>query len=277
MRSIFILLSVLAGLYLALVVLVYLMQNRMVFMADMPGRQLEASPADMGFAFEDVWLTTTDGVRIHGWFTPAPEARGTLLFFHGNAGNISHRLDSIAIFRALGLNTLIIDYRGYGQSEGKPSERGTYRDARAAWDYLVEKMGIEPGEIIIFGRSLGAAVASSLAAETTPVTVILESSFSSALNMATRIYPILPVRFLLSMRFPVEDNVAKFSSPLLVIHSKDDEIIPYDMGQSVFAAAPEPKQMLTIRGDHNGGFLLSRDIYMSTLNEFLDTYLPTAR
>jgi fermentation-respiration switch protein FrsA (DUF1100 family) len=272
-----ILLFILAGVYLALVVLVYLMQNRMVFLAEMPGRQLEANPGYVGFAYEDVWLTTTDNIRIHGWFIPAPEPRGTLLFFHGNAGNISHRLDSISIFRGLGLNSLIIDYRGYGQSEGKPSERGTYRDARAAWDYLVGELGVEPGEIIIFGRSLGAGVASSLAAMTTPAAVILESSFSSALDMAKRIYPFLPVRPLLSMRFPVADNVTKFSSPLLVIHSKDDEIIPFDMGQTVFDAALEPKQMLTIRGDHNSGFLLSRDIYMTTLSEFLTTHLAASQ
>ena len=269
-------LLVLAGIYIVLIGVFYLLQNRMVFLADMPGRELVATPGDVGFTYQDVWLNTSDNVRLHGWFVTVPDARGTLLFLHGNAGNISHRLDSIAIFRELGLNSLIIDYRGYGQSEGKPSEQGTYIDARAAWDYLVGQQNIEAAEVIVFGRSLGAAVASSLAAATGPAAVILESCFTSAQDMASRLYPFLPVRFILNLDYPVIKNVTRFSSPLLVVHSTEDEIIPYDMGQSVFEAAPDPKQMLTISGGHNGGFLLDRDTYVAALNQFLDTYLENA-
>ena len=129
------LLLTLAGIYVLLSAMLYLMQNRMVFLADMPGRELDATPADVGFDYQDVSITTSKGVRLHGWFVPAKQAEATVLFFHGNAGNISHRLDSIAIFRELGLNVFIIDYRGYGQSEGKPSEQGTYLDAQAAWEH----------------------------------------------------------------------------------------------------------------------------------------------
>lgn len=263
----------LAGIYVLLSAALYLMQNKMVFLANMPGRALDATPGDIGLEYEDVALTTGNGVRIHGWYVPADQAEATVLFFHGNAGNISHRLDSIAIFNELGLSVLIIDYQGYGQSEGKPSEQATYLDAEAAWDYLVKDRQIAPDDIVIFGRSLGGAVASRLAAQTTPAAVILESTFTSAPDMAYRLYPFLPVRLLTRLKYPVIENVRQFTSTLLVVHSQQDEIIPFDMGESVFAAAPEPKQMLELTGDHNGGFMINRRQYLAALGEFLDEHL----
>ncbi|MCP4047209.1 MAG: alpha/beta hydrolase, partial [Gammaproteobacteria bacterium] len=211
--------------------------------------------------------------RLHGWYVPTEQARATVLFLHGNAGNISHRLDSIAIFRELGLDVLIIDYGGYGQSEGKPSEKGTYLDARAAWEYLLSERQLAADEIVIFGRSLGGAVASNLAAQTTPAAVILESTFTSAPDMAHRLYPFLPARLLTRMKYSAKENVKSLSSPLLVAHSEQDEIIPYDMGESIFAAAPEPKQMLVLTGDHNGGFMMNRGQYQAVLGEFLNQHL----
>lgn len=273
MRSLMTLLLSLAGIYVLLSAALYLMQNKMVFLANMPGRALTATPEDVGFAYQDVTITNSKGVNIHGWFVPADQADVTVLFFHGNAGNISHRLDSIAIFRELGFNVFIIDYQGYGQSEGKASEKATYLDARTAWEYLVNDRQISPENIVIFGRSLGGAVASQLAAKTTPAAVILESTFTSAPDMAYRLYPFLPVRLLTRLKYPVEENVRHLSSPLLVIHSRHDEIIPFDMGESVFAAAPEPKQMLELTGDHNGGFMINRRQYQSTLGRFLARHL----
>lgn len=273
MRPLITLLLSLAGIYVLLSVVLYLLQNRMVFLANMPGRALTATPGDAGFAYQDVSITTSDGVRLHGWFVAANQAKATVLFLHGNAGNISHRLDSIAIFRELGLDVFIIDYRGYGQSEGKPSEQGTYLDARAAWEYLVNDREIAPKKIVIFGRSLGGAVASWLAAQTTPGAVILESTFTSAPDMAHRLYPFLPVRLMTRLKYSVKENVKRLSSPLLVVHSRQDEVIPFDMGESIFAAAPEPKQMLVITGDHSGGFLLNRNEYMIVLDKLLDQYL----
>ncbi|NIP18225.1 MAG: alpha/beta fold hydrolase, partial [Xanthomonadales bacterium] len=204
---------------------------------------------------------------------PAERSRGVLLFLHGNAGNISHRLDSIAIFRDLGLDVLIIDYRGYGRSEGRPSEQGTYLDARAAWDHLVDERGIEPGRIAVFGRSLGAAVVSHLAIDTTPAGVILESCFSSALDMARRLYPFMPARLITRLDYPATDNARRFNSPVMVIHSRHDEIIPFEMGRAVYDAAPQPKRFLEIHGDHNAGFFLSRAIYVPGLAGFLDEHL----
>ena len=273
MRSLMTLLLSLAGIYVLLSAALYLMQNKMVFLANMPGRALDATPGDIGLEYEDVAITTGNGVRIHGWYVPEDQSATTVLFFHGNAGNISHRLDSIAIFNELGLSVLIIDYQGYGQSGGKPSEQATYLDAGAAWDYLVTDRGTSPDDIVIFGRSLGGAIASHLAARTTPAAVILESTFTSAPDMAYRLYPFLPVRLLTRLKYPVIENVRRFSSPLLVVHSRQDEMIPFDMGESVFAAAPEPKQMLELTGDHNGGFMINRDQYISVLGGFLDQHL----
>ena len=267
----------LAAIYVLLSAMLYLMQNKMVFLANLPGRELTATPEDAGFAFQDVSITTSKGAQIHGWFVPAEQSKATVLFFHGNAGNISHRLDSIAIFRELGLDVFIIDYQGYGQSDGKASEKNTYQDALAAWEYLVSERDIAPGNIVIFGRSLGGAVASWLAAQTTPAAVILESTFTSAPDMAFRLYPFLPVRLLTRLKYPVMENVGRLSSPLLVIHSRQDEIIPFDMGESIFAAAPEPKQMLVLTGDHNGGFMINRRQYLAALGKFLDGHLVTDR
>ena len=272
MRTLITVLSIVASLYLLLVMMVYLLQGRMVFLPHLPGRVLTASPDDIGLDYEDVSLVTSDNEKLHGWYIPAAEPTGVVLFFHGNAGNISHRLDSVEVFHELNLDVLIIDYRGYGESTGKTSEQGTYLDAQSAWEYLVGTRGIAADQIVIFGRSLGGAVASWLAARVTPGAVILESCFTSGPDMADRLYPFLPVRWITRLKYPVIDNVKHFSSPLLVIHSQQDEIIPFDMGQSIFATAPAPKDFLEITGDHNGGFLLNRYGYLTAIGKFLDQH-----
>ena len=273
MRALATLLAGLALVYAVLGVVLYLFQGSMVFLAGLPGRTLDATPEQAGLAYEDVSIETADGERLHGWYVPADEARGVLLFFHGNAGNISHRLESIAIFNRLGLDVLIVDYRGYGQSTGRPGEQGTYRDAQAAWDYLVEKRQVPPRRIVIFGRSLGGAVGAWLASRLTdnekPSAVIIESSFSSGADMARRLYPIYPARLLTRLRYPVVEYAARLACPVLVIHSRDDEIIPFAMGQAIYSAAREPKVFIELRGDHNSGFWLSRDAYTAGLERFL--------
>jgi fermentation-respiration switch protein FrsA (DUF1100 family) len=273
MRVLYNVLTAAAIVYVALAVLLYLFQNRMVFLANMPGRALTATPGDAGMAFEDVQFAAGDGTRLHGWYIPADAPRGTVLFFHGNAGNISHRLDSIAIFHALGLDVFIFDYRGYGRSAGRPGESGTYQDARGAWDYLVGERGIDPRGIVIFGRSLGGAVGAWLAAREQPAAVILESCFSSAEDMARRLYPFMPVKLITRLHYPVVEYAAGFRNPLLVVHSRDDEIIPFRMGQAIHAAAPGPKALLEIHGDHNNGFIMSQDRYVPALDTFISRYL----
>ncbi len=265
----------LAGLaaYAALVLVVYLMQARMLYLANVPGRSLERTPADIGTEFHDVSIDTADGVRLHGWYVPADSDR-VLLFFHGNAGNISHRLESIRQFLQLGLSVLIIDYRGYGQSEGRTTEQGIYRDAEAAWRYLTETNNIPATRIIVFGRSMGASAAAYLAARHRPLALIIESSFTSVPDIAREYYPWLPVRWLSRLRHAAEEFVRQSKSPVLVIHSRDDEIVPLHHGKAIFAAAGDPKAFLEIRGTHNDAFLRDEQNYLSGLRSFLDQLPP---
>jgi len=273
MRMIVVLIAAAISFYVLLGVMLFLMQERMVFLARLPGRQLEATPRDAGFDYVDVNFETADGISLHGWYVYAHNPRGTVLFLHGNAGNISHRLDSIAIFRELGLDTFIIDYRGYGQSEGKPGEEGTYRDAEAAWEHLVTERGEDPARIVVFGRSIGGGVAAWLATRHKAAALIVESSFTSAVEMAAHLYPFMPVRLISRLQYPVVDYVARAECPVLIVHSRDDEIIPFTMGKELYEAAPAPKAFIELAGDHNNGFLLSRDRYREELAKFIADYL----
>lgn len=273
MRTLVSILTIAISIYVLLALVLYLFQGRMVFLSNFPSRALTASPGDIGLSYEDVSVTSSDNERLHGWYIPAEDSRGVVLFFHGNAGNISHRLDSIKIFHKVGLSTLIIDYRGYGQSTGKTSEQGTYLDAQAAWDYLVNRRGIPPDRIIIFGRSLGGAIGAWLGARKTPAGVIIESSFSSGTDMARRLYPFLPASLLTRLRYPVVDYAGRLSSPVLVIHSIQDEIIPFFMGQAIYAAVNQHKEFLQLRGDHNNGFLISQGDYIAAIKDFAQTCL----
>ncbi|GAA0573820.1 alpha/beta hydrolase [Halomonas salifodinae] len=266
---------VLLAAYALVVALAWAFQARLLYLPHL-GREAIATPADRGLPFESVALTTEDGLTLDAWWlpAPAPAARGTLLFFHGNAGNISHRLASLAQFHALGLSVLILDYRGYGKSEGRPSEAGTALDARAAWQWLMAR-GEAPGRVVLFGRSLGAAVATELGvalseAGTPPGAVILESPFRSVPALGQRLYPFLPVRWLARLEYEVAGRVADIAAPLLVIHSRDDEIIPFAEGEAVHAAAGEPKALLVMRGGHNTGFLDSEPEYSAGIDAFLD-------
>jgi uncharacterized protein len=230
---------------------------------------LDATPRTIGFDYEDVHITTEDGVKLHGWFVPAPSARATVLHFHGNGGNISHRLEYIALFRQLGLNAVLIDYRGYGQSEGRTTEAGTYRDARAAWRYLTETRGLAPANIIVHGESLGGAVASRLAAETAPAGLIVESSFTSAVNLGAEVYRWLPVRWLARYTYPTMEYLRRVRVPVLVVHSRDDEIIPFHHGQALYAAAQAPKRFIEVRGGHNDGVSARGGQYIAGFRAFL--------
>jgi len=250
----------------ALNVLMYVQQPRMLFF---PWPRLMATPADWGMAYEDVRLTADDGVALHGWYIPHEGAQRAVLFFHGNAGNISHRRESVEVFHRLGLDVLIFDYRGYGQSQGEPSEQGLYRDAHAAWRYLTGSRGIDPADIVIFGRSLGGAVAARLASEVAPDAVILESTFTSARDMARRVFPLLSRLVMLRYDFDSKDAVGRIGAPVLVLHSPDDEIIPYELGRDLYEAVPGPKRFVPLRGDHNNGFSHSRPDYDMTLRDFL--------
>ncbi len=253
-----------------LVVLLYLFQGRLLYF---PLRYLSATPADIGLSYQTVQLKTADNITLSGWFVPAEEAKGVVLFFHGNAGNISHRLDSIQIFHKLGLSVFIIDYRGYGQSEGRPSEQGLYLDAEAAWAYLVEEQEVPPHHIVLFGRSLGGAVAARLAQQHSPGALILESTFTSVPDMAAELYPFLPARQLVRNKYNTLERLADIDCPILVIHSPDDDIIPYHHGQTLFEAANEPKDFLALQGGHNEGFLAAGQTYTGGLETFINRHI----
>ena len=254
--------------YAVLALVVYLMQARMLYLPDVPGRTLDRTPADIGADYTDVSIRTSDDVMLHGWLLPGSSDR-VLLFFHGNAGNISHRLESIRQFLQLGLSVLIIDYRGYGQSEGRTTEQGIYRDAEAAWRYLVEANATPEGRIVLFGRSMGASAAAYLAARYRPLALVVESSFTSVPDIAGEYYPWLPVRWLSRLRHSTGDFVRQADCPVLVIHSKDDEIVPFRHGEAIFAAAGGPKAFLEIRGTHNDAFLRDEQNYLGGLRSFL--------
>jgi fermentation-respiration switch protein FrsA (DUF1100 family) len=255
------------GLFAALM---FFFQGRLVHVPNFPSRELTATPIQIGLDYQSVFFTTEDGITLHGWFLPAQQPRKTLLFFHGNAGNISHRLTSLAIFNSLDLNVLIFDYRGYGRSAGKPSEEGLYRDAQAALDYLQTKRGISLSETIFFGRSLGGAVATWLASRHPPQGVIIESSFTSIPDLGAELYPFLPVRLLARLRYATYNYIKSICSPLLIIHSVNDEVVPFTHGQALFQAAKTPKRFLQIEGDHNSGYLTSGKKYVDAIKAFLD-------
>ncbi len=259
------------GGYLLLVALLFFFQGSLVYR---PSRQFLATPDQAEMEYEDVYLQTSDGVTLNGWFVPAESPKGTVLMLHGNGGNISHRIDTIAIFRNLGYNTMIIDYRGYGRSQGSISEQGTYRDAEAAWKYLIRKRKIDPNQIVLFGRSLGGAVAAWLAVEKHSAGLILESSFTSVPNRGAELYRFLPVRLLARINYDTLGRIDKLRCPLLVIHSRDDEIIPFHHGEQLFAAAKEPKRFQEISGGHNDGFMTSENVYTDAIAEFLDSVKP---
>lgn len=235
-----------------------------------PMRQIEYTPREIGLVYKDVFFKTEDGVELNGWFIPSGGAKNTVLFLHGNAGNISHRFEKIQIFYNFDLNVFIFDYRGYGRSRGSPSEKGLYIDAKAAYDYLVSKESIPKDEIILFGESLGGSVAIDLASKAEVKAMITESTFSSAKDMARRIYPLIPPFFIVS-DFDSVKKVKSISVPKLIIHSVDDEIVPFDLGQKLFEAAPPPKEFLKIRGGHNTGFLDSEKEYKKGISSFISS------
>lgn len=235
-----------------------------------PMRQIEYTPKDIGLIYKEVFFKAEDGVELNGWLIPAKGTKGTILFLHGNAGNISHRFEKLQIFHDLNLNVFIFDYRGYGKSKGSPSEKGLYLDAKAAYDYLVSKEGIRKEEIILFGESLGGAVAIDLASKKKVKAIIVESAFSSAKDMAKRIYPFIP-SFFITSDFNSVKKIKNIQVPKLIIHSVDDEIVPFDLGRKLFEAAPPPKEFLKIRGGHNTGFLNSEAQFKKGIDSFISS------
>jgi fermentation-respiration switch protein FrsA (DUF1100 family) len=234
-----------------------------------PIRDITCTPNDIGLRFEKVILKTEDGLKIAAWFIPADNAACTVLLCHGNAGNLSHRMDTINILNEMGLNCLAFDYRGFGESQGKPTEEGTYLDAEAAWKWLNDKKNIPPEQIIVFGRSLGGTVAANLSAKFQPRGLVVESCFTSYVDMGKKYYPYMPIKLFASFQYDTVEYIRKVHCPVLIIHSKDDEIIPFEFAQRLYEAANEPKEFVEIFGSHNEGFILSGQTYTQAWAEWM--------
>ncbi|MCL2009980.1 MAG: alpha/beta hydrolase [Synergistaceae bacterium] len=266
-------------LILALIVLALrLSLPRIVFV---PSAEIIATPAALELPFDDVFFEASDGVRLNGWYIPAENARGTLLFFHGNAGNISYRLNSIDIFNKLGLSVFIVSYRGYGRSEGEPSIPGVTFDALGAWKWLTEEKKVPSEKIVVFGRSLGGAVAMELMRRVEPRALILESTFSSLPEMIKIPFMAPVARLVVGDIWNSAEAASELTAPTLCIHSPDDWIVPYSFGRRLYDAVASEKTFVQIRGGHNDGFLESLDVYLPALDAFLTKhfglYDPAAR
>jgi fermentation-respiration switch protein FrsA (DUF1100 family) len=257
----------LALLYIAWGVVLLLMQPRLLYR---PTREISGTPADLSLEYEDVAFQSADGVRLTGWYLAVKNARFTLLFCHGNGGNIMHRLDSLALFHSLGVNCFIFDYRGYGSSAGRPTEAGTYLDAQAAYDWLIREKRIPPEQIILFGRSLGGSIAAHLAGRVRSRALVVESAFTSYPDIGARFYPYMPVRLFARFRYSTLTYLKRVHCPVMLIHSKDDELVPLEFGRRLFEAAQEPKQFVEIAGGHNDGFVVSGDVYREAWARWLD-------
>jgi uncharacterized protein len=252
--------------YVGVCILVGVFERRLIYF---PTRDYDATPSDIGLDYQSVTFMSNDGVNLTGWYVPNEVATRTILFFHGNAGNISHRLTTIQTLHRLGYNVFIFDYRGFGQSDGSPSESGLYADARAALQYLTQTQK-QPVERIVFcGRSLGGAVAIELATHHAPRALVVESTFTELADVGRIHYPFLPVKLILRDRFKSIERIGKLTCPKLILHGADDTLIPIELGRKLFDAAAEPKQFIETPGGHNeAGFTYSTE-FTDKLGEFL--------
>ena len=246
-------------------------EKRFIFF---PEKRIYYTPVEFGYRFEDVYYTTKDDVRINAWFVPAGEDAPVIIFCHGNAGNISHRIHNIILLVQRGISVFIFDYRGFGNSGGKITEEGLYLDALGAYDYLTDEMKIPISKIVPFGRSMGGPVAVDLAARFNFPCLILESTFTSLKDMVKSIYPKLGIEKLLTMKFNSEEKIGGIEFPVLFIHGDSDEIVSYELGRKLFNAANEPKTFYTIEGAmHNDTFDVGRKEYFDTFVGFIEKHV----
>ena len=241
-----------------------------------PIREMEATPATLGLKYEDLTLTASDGIRINAWFLPAAPSpltnlppRTTVLFFHGNAGNIADRFEKLDVLHSLGADVLIIDYRGYGRSEGKPNEAGTYHDAQAAYVYLTKTLNREPKTVVVYGESLGSAVAADLASKVEVGGLVLEEAFTSIPDVGQKMFPFLPVRWLVRNKYDTLSKMPRIHAPVLILHSRDDEFFDIRHAQRLLAAANEPKLFWELTASHNEP-VANRRHFIAGMEKFLD-------
>ncbi|TXI22534.1 MAG: alpha/beta hydrolase [Nitrosomonas sp.] len=255
--------------YAAWAIFIFFAQSHLIYHPEID-REIVNTPDQLSMPYESVVLTTSDQEKLHGWFVPAAkETTATILFLHGNAGNISHRMGYLSIFHQLGYNTFIVDYRGYGNSSGTPTEEGTYQDALTAWNYLIENKTIPGSRIVLFGESLGGAIAAWLASKNDPGALVLASTFTSIPDIAADLYPLLPVRLMARFHYNTSKYLQSVTCPVIVAHSPEDEIVPFKHAQALFDKAPNPKQFIVLQGKHNDSFFVEQDAWVHPLNQFI--------
>lgn len=255
------------GIYLVLMGLMYLFQNKLLFM---PSSGMVQTPESLGIEAEDFWVNTDDGVRVHGWYFPNENADFVIVLSHGNAGNISYRIEIARTLLNTGAAVLMYDYRGYGKSEGSPSEKGLYRDIEAVIEGLVDKKGYKEERIIMYGRSLGGAVAAYAATQYRLGGLVLDSAFKNLRGMVRDVYPFVPAR-LAKYEFPTERYIQEPRSyPVMVMHSPNDEIVGFHHGEYLYHLLEEPKRFVELRGSHNDNFFLSKDLIEKNWKGYMD-------
>ncbi len=236
------------------------LENQMLYY---PEKAFFGSPEDFDLNHEDVQIRTEDGVSLHAWMVGEKKHKPVVLFFHGNAGNISHRLDRVVRWRDFPVRVLLLDYRGYGQSQGKPDEEGLYEDAKAAYQYLRNVEKLSPNQIFLFGESLGGAVAIELATQFPVASLTVESTFTSLKKLAAKLFPFVP-SMAVSNSYNSISKISGLRIPLTVIHGTEDEIVPFEMGKELFETAPEPKRFLEVKGAHHN------DLYLQAGSDYLN-------
>jgi len=234
-----------------------------------PYKEIPQTPANLGIAYEEINFKTADGKLLNGWFVPAKDAKATVLYCHGNAGNIYHRLHKVKFFHEMGVNFFIFDYRGYGKSTGKPSEKGLYKDAQAAYDYIISRSDVDRNKIVVYGKSLGGPVAADLCLHRKASALILEGSFASVALRAQQLYPFLPMKLLITQKYDAMAKVKDMHIPKLIAHARQDEVISFRHGEILFKSVAEPKQFLPFDGGHNDDVYVTSSAYREELLKFL--------
>ena len=240
-----------------------------------PTRELVVTPDQAGLPFENANIAVATNDTLHGWYFNSPDStkdqseQRVVLFCHGNGGNISHRLETAQFLQELGASLLMFDYRGYGQSSGQHSETNLHEDAFACYQWLIDEKGWRPEQIVLFGRSLGGAVVVELASKARTAGIIVESSFTSIGDMGSRMFPWLPVRYLLKYDFASIDKISNLNCPVLVTHSPDDSMIPFEMGRELYEAAGEKARFVELEGDHNDLSYFQIDEYRAAVRSIV--------